>query len=179
MTISGSFGGQIDKIILAPLLGFTLLGNYSLSLQIFTILVMLSSISFKYLLPQDSSGVSNKKLKKIIIFISIAISLLGFFVLPKIIPIFFPKFIDTVDAIGIMSIAVVPEAITMLYVSKLLSKENSKYVLIAKIIALSTIIIGFIYAGPIFGIVGLAIIMVLSSIFQASFLAAIEKTIKR
>ena len=36
MTLSGSFGGQIDKIILAPLLGFALLGNYSLSLQIFT-----------------------------------------------------------------------------------------------------------------------------------------------
>ena len=179
MTISGSFGGQIDKIILAPLLGFTLLGNYSLSLQIFTILVMLSSISFKYLLPQDSSGVSNKKLKKIIILISIGISLLGFFVLPKIIPIFFPKFIDTVDAIGIMSIAVVPEAITMLYISKFLSNENSRYVLIAKILALSTIIIGFIYAGPIFGIVGLAAIMVCSSIFQASFLAAVEKVTKR
>ena len=179
MTISGSFGGQIDKIILAPLLGFTLLGNYSLSLQIFTILVMFSSISFKYFLPQDSSGISNKKLKKIVIFISIAISLLGFFVLPKIIPIFFSKFSDTVDAIGIMSIAVVPETITMLYISKFLSNENSKYVLIAKIIALSVIIIGFIYAGPIFGIVGLAIIMVCSSIFQASFLAAVEKMTKR
>ena len=63
-TLSGSFGGQIDKIILAPLLGFTLLGNYSLALQIFTILVIFSSIVFKFLLPQDSSGNSSKSIKK-------------------------------------------------------------------------------------------------------------------
>ena len=175
MTISGSFGGQIDKIILAPLLGFTLLGNYSLSLQIFTILVMLSSISFKYLLPQDSSGVSNKKLKKIIILISIGISLLGFFVLPKIIPIFFPKFIDTVDAIGIMSIAVVPEAITMLYISRLLGNEKIKVVLIGKLISLITVVIGFIVLGPMYGIVGLAVIVVLASVLQTSFLSISDK----
>ena len=75
MPLSGSFGGQIDKIILAPLLGFSLLGNYSLALQIFTILVMFSSIVFKYLLPQDASGVSNRNLKKITIIVAIGISI--------------------------------------------------------------------------------------------------------
>ena len=65
MVLSGSFGGQIDKIILLPLLGFVIIGNYSLALQIFTVLVMFSAIVFKYLLPQDASGVSNRNLKKI------------------------------------------------------------------------------------------------------------------
>ena len=105
MTISGSFGGQIDKIILAPLLGFTLLGNYSLALQIFTILVIFSSIIFKFLLPQDASGISNKKIKKITILISIVISIIGITIVPKIIPIFFTKFIGTIDAISIMTVS--------------------------------------------------------------------------
>jgi O-antigen/teichoic acid export membrane protein len=175
MTISGSFGGQIDKIILAPLLGFTLLGNYSLSLQIFTILVMFSSISFKYLLPQDATGVANKKIKKIIILISIIISILGFLILPKIISTFFPKFIETVDAIEIMSLAVVPETITMLYMSKMLGQEKSRAILIAKLISLLTIIIGFILLGPIFGIIGLALIVVLASVIQAGFLIVSNK----
>ena len=59
MNISNGFGGQIDKVILAPLLGFVLLGNYSLALQIFSILIMFSTIIFKFILPQDASGISN------------------------------------------------------------------------------------------------------------------------
>ena len=73
MKLSGGFGGQIDKIILAPLLGFSLLGNYSLAIQIFTILIIFSSVVFKYLLPQDASGASNRNLKKITIMTSIGI----------------------------------------------------------------------------------------------------------
>ena len=171
----GGFGGQIDKIILAPLLGFNLLGNYSLSFQLFTILVMFSSIAFKFLLPQDASGISNKKTKKIIIIASFGISILGFFVLPKLIPIFFPKFIDTVDAIGIMSLAVVPEAITMLYMSKMLGREKSKFILIAKLVSLITVVAGFIILGPIFGIIGLAGVIVIASVLQAGFLAFSNK----
>ena len=170
LTISGSFGGQIDKIILAPLLGFTILGNYSLALQIFTILVMFSSVAFKFLLPQDASGFSNKKIKKFVILVSIVISILGFTVLPKIIPLIFPKFIDTIDAIGIMSLAVIPEAVTMLCMSQMLGQEKSKFILIVKLLSLFTIIVGFIIMGPIFGIVGLAWIFVLASVLQACLL---------
>jgi O-antigen/teichoic acid export membrane protein len=170
MGISGSFGGQIDKIILAPLLGFTLLGNYSLALQIFTILVIFSAIVFKYILPQDASGISNKKIKSITIIASIGISIFGIFVLPKLIPIFFPKFVDAIDAVSIMSLAVVPEAITMLCMSKMLAREKSKFVLIAKLISLFTIVIGFILLGPVFGIIGLAAVIVGASVLQAGFL---------
>ena len=151
--LSGGLGGQIDKIILAPLLGFTLLGN--------------------------SSGLSNRNLKKILILISIGISILGVTVLPKIILVFFPKFIQAVDAISIMSIAVVPETITMLYMSKILGKEKSKIILISKLFSLSLLIIGFILIGPIMGIIGLALVMVLSSVTQTGILAASEINSKR
>lgn len=178
MTISGSFGGQIDKIILAPLLGFTLLGNYSLALQIFTILVIFSSIIFKFLLPQDASGISNKKIKKITILISIVISIIGITIVPKIIPIFFTKFIGTIDAISIMSFAVVPETITMLYMSKMLGQEKSRFILIAKLISLIIIVIGFILVGPIYGIIGLATILVIASVSQTGFLVISDKISK-
>jgi len=175
MVISGSFGGQIDKIILLPLLGFVIIGNYSLALQIFTVLVMFSAIVFKYLLPQDASGVSNRNLKKITIMVAIGISIFGILVLPKLITLFFPKFIEAVDAIAIMSIAVIPDAITTLYSSKMLGKEKSKFVLITKLVALATIIIGFILLGPILGIVGLAITFVIAVTLQASILAVADK----
>ena len=175
MKLSGGFGGQIDKIILAPLLGFSLLGNYSLAIQIFTILIIFSSVVFKYLLPQDASGASNRNLKKITIMTSIGISIFGILVLPKLITLVFSEFVEAADAIAIMSIAVIPEAITMLYSSKMLGKEKSKFVLITKLVALATIIIGFILLGPILGIVGLAITFVIAVTLQASILAVADK----
>ena len=175
MRLSGGFGVQIDKIILAPLLGFSLLGNYSLALQILTILLVFSSIVFKYILPQDASGASNRNLKKITIIVSIGISLFGIFVLPKLITLFFPKFIEAVDAIAIMSIAVIPEAIAMLYGSKMLGKEKSKFVLTSKLISLAIIIIGFILLGPILGIIGLAIIFVIATTVEAGFLSIADR----
>jgi O-antigen/teichoic acid export membrane protein len=175
MRLSGGIAGQIDKIILAPLLGFSLLGNYSLAFQIFAILIVFSTIVFKYLLPQDASGVSNRNLKIITIIVSVGISIFGIFVLPKLIPLFFPKFIEAVDAITIISVAVIPETITILYASKMLGKEKSKFVLISKLISLAIIVIGFILLGPILGIMGLAAVVVCASIIQACFLAITDK----
>ena len=106
---------------------------------------------------------------------AIGISILGILVLPKLITLFFPKFVEAVDAITIMSIAVIPEAITMLYSSKMLGKEKSKFVLIAKLLSVSAIVIGFILLGPILGIVGLAITFVIAVTLQASVLAIADK----
>ena len=177
-TLSGSFGGQIDKIILAPLLGFTLLGNYSLAIQIFTILVIFSSIIFKFLLPQDSSGNSSKSIKKYTILVSVVISVFGVVVVPKLIPMFFIKFIQTVDAISIVSLAIVPETITMLLTSKMLGQEKSRFILIAKLISLGIMIIGFIVLGPIYGIVGLAFVIVAASIIQVIFLVIMDRIVE-
>ena len=65
LSISGTFYGSLDKIIIAPLLGFMILGNYSLGLQFFAILSLLPVVSMKYLIAQEISGVLNKKLKNI------------------------------------------------------------------------------------------------------------------
>jgi O-antigen/teichoic acid export membrane protein len=74
-----------------------------------------------------------------------------------------------------MSIAIIPAMFTLLYTSKLLGLEKSKFVLISKIIATSSLIIGFIILGPIFGIVGLASVFVLTTVFEACFLFSISK----
>ena len=84
--LSGAVGGgQIDKIIVAPLLGFAILGNYSLALQIINVMLIFPSIFYKYLLPQESSGVKNKKPKITVIIFSISISVLGIFIAPMLI----------------------------------------------------------------------------------------------
>ena len=175
MDISGRMGSSIDKLVVAPLLGFALLGNYSLALQFFIILYVIPTIIYKYLLPQDASGNPNNKLKQTAVLLSVAIAGFGIILFPHIIPNFFPKFIEAIEAIQIMSIAIIPAMFSLLYTSKLLGLEKSKFVLISKIIATSSLIIGFIILGPIFGIIGLASVFVSVSIFEACFLFSISK----
>ena len=71
LDFSRTFSGQTDKLIVAPMLGFALLGNYQLGLQLLSLLSILPSIVYQYTLPHDATGRSNKKLKKITILVSV------------------------------------------------------------------------------------------------------------
>ena len=76
-TLAGGFSGQIDKLIIAPILGFALLGNYSLALQFISVMMIFSVIVFKFILPLDSAGKDTKKIKKYTIALSVIITILG------------------------------------------------------------------------------------------------------
>jgi len=65
MNITGAFNGQIDKLVIGPLLGFAILGNYSLALQVVMILFIIPGIVYKYTLTHDASGEQNRQIKKI------------------------------------------------------------------------------------------------------------------
>ena len=178
INISGAVGGQMDKLIIAPILGLELLGNYSLAIQFLVILLLLPTTVFKYLLTQDSSGKNTKNLKKNTIFASVGLATFGIVILPMIIPILFPNYIDTVIAIQIISVAIIPSTIGIFYDSKLLSIEKSKFLVIGKGIGLFTMISGFVILGPIYGIIGLAVTLVVSSCLQTLVVIIASKTIR-
>ena len=178
INISSAVGGQMDKLIIAPILGLELLGNYSLAMQFAVILMLLPTTVFKYLLTQDSSGKNTKNLKKNTIFASIGLAVFGIVVLPMIIPILFPNYIDTVIAIQIISVAIIPSTIGIFYDSKLLSIEKSKFLVIGKGIGFFTMISGFVILGPIYGIIGLAVTLVVSQCLQTLVVIIASKTIR-
>jgi len=164
------FNGQIDKIIIAPLLGFTLLGNYSLALQAITIMMIFSAIFYKYILPQDSSGKNTKNLKIFAIIVSISISLVGIFLGPTLIEVFFPKYLEAKDAIQIMSVVIAPSTIALILESQFLGSEKSRVVLIGAIISLVILICGMIILGLNFGIIGLAWSLIIATSAKTVFL---------
>ena len=135
---------QADKVVVAPLLGFTILGNYNLAMQVISIMLILPSVFQKYLLPQESTGVKNKKPKIIVIVFSVFITILGIFVAPALINEFFPKFGDAVDAIRIMSMVVIPVTVSIILESEFLGKEKSRIILTGTSILLTSLIIGMI-----------------------------------
>jgi len=153
---------QVDKLLIVPILGFTVLGNYSLAIQVITVMSILPSVVFKYILPQSSRGVQDKKLRRDTILVSFLLAGIGVFVLPTIIPIFFERFTEVVVIIQIMSFSIIPITINTFYFSKFLASENAKIPLFGGIISSIILVVGMIVLGSIYGVIGIAITHVLT-----------------
>ena len=177
LDLTRTFSGYTDKLIVAPLFGFAILGNYQLGIQILAILTILPGIVYQYILPRDSSGDSNKKLKKITISVSIILAILGIILAPIILPILFPKFIVAIEVIQIVSISVIPSTINLMYISKFLGNEKTKIILIGSGIFLLVQISAILVLGQLLGVNGVAIALVLGSSAEAIFLVSINKLI--
>lgn len=172
----GAIGtGHIDKIIITPILGFTLLGNYSLALQIIGVMMMFTTIFYKYVLTQDSSNINVKNLKILAVIISIIMAVVGITLGPILIDTYFPKYVDTKIAIQIMSINVIPATIGQIFQSKLLGTEKSKPVLIGTILAISALTISMIILGLTLGMIGLAYSLLISSIIKTVYFGYVSR----
>ncbi len=77
------FSSSADKLIIAPIFGFTILGNYALGMQFYMMFLIIPSIIFQYIVPQDASGNPSIVLKKITVLISVGITVLGIIFHPK------------------------------------------------------------------------------------------------
>ena len=168
--LSNSARAQIDILLIGPLFGFALVGNYFLGLQVLGLFLILPLIIFKYTLPQDSSGSSTKQIKIITVVTSIGFTLLGIFVAPEVIPLVLPEYADTVELIPLLSLAIIPRTVTTMLMSGFLGKENNMHLLVGNLIAFSIVILGILYLPEYFDIVGLAIAYVLSVTIQTIYL---------
>ena len=168
--LSSVANGQIDKLIIAPMFGFILLGNYYLGLQIIGFLGILPGIVFNYILPQDATGHSTTQVKKITLLFSVGFTLIGIFLIPPLMPIVFPEFTEAVTLLPILSLSVIPIAIQSIFTSKLLGQEKTKYILMGYLISISILFPGIIILGNEFGAEGIAISFVLSQTATAIFL---------
>jgi len=175
LDISNAFHGSLDKIIIAPILGFSLLGNYQLGLQFIGLLYLIPGMLFSYALTHDASGNSTKLVKKIIIFISIIFAVLSIILSPILLPIVFPQFTEAIVVIQIMSVSIVPSAIVSTYISKYLGSENSKIVIIGSGLYLLAQIISIIVLGHMYGLNGVALSIVISSVVHVAYFIIIDK----
>ena len=171
--LSNSARAQIDILLIGPLFGFALVGNYFLGLQVLGLFLILPLIIFKYTLPQDSSGSSTKQIKIIAVVASIGFALLGIFVAPEVILFALPEYADTVELIPLLSLAIIPRTVTTMLMSGFLGKENNMHLLVGNLIAFSIVVLGILYLPEYFDIVGLAIAYVLSVTIQTIYLLII------
>jgi len=175
LQISEAFNGSLDKIIIAPILGFALLGNYQLGLQFIGLLYLIPGMLFSYALTHDASGNSTKLVKKMIIIISIIFALLSIVLSPILLPIVFPQFTEAIVVIQIMSVSIVPSAIASTYISKYLGSEDGKIVIIGSGLYLMIQIISIIVLGSMYGLNGVAFSIVISAVVQVVYFIIIDK----
>jgi len=174
LDLTNAFNGSLDKIIIAPLLGFALLGNYQLGVQFISILAIIPAMVFQYTLPMDASGNSNKILKKLLIIYSVVITIITILLAPIIVPILFPDFSEAIEIIQIISISVIPSTITITLISKYLGNAQSKIVLIGSGIYLGVQIPSILVLGNQFGVNGAAVAIILGHSVQAIYFLIID-----
>lgn len=170
LDLSRAFSGQIDKLIVAPMLGFALLGNYQLGLQFISLLGILPGIVYQYILPHDATGTSNKKLKMLTVLVSVILAIGGILLTPIVFPILFPEYHESVTIIRIISLAIIPMTINLMYISKFLGMEKTKIVLTASGIYLITQVLLILTMGKIFGVNGVAGAYVIATTVESVFL---------
>src|SRR3990172_285381 len=179
LEISRIFSGSIDRLIVAPLFGYSLLGNYQLGLQLFSALSILPIVVYQYILPHDASGNPNKQLKQLTIIISVIFAFLSITLSPFVIPALFPKFTQAVDVIQIVSVAIIPYTIIQMYVSKFLGNTNSKVVLSASIVYPIVQITTIVPLGKIVGIGGIAMSFVLAQTAELMYLFIMDRFLQK
>ena len=178
LDVVGAASGTLDKLIIPSIFGFVLLGNYQLAQQFFLILIIIPAIVFQYILPHDSTGNSNKKLKKGVIIFSVISAVLGIILAPILVSMFFIEFKESINLIQIISLAIIPSTITMTLTSKFLGMDKSKIVVVSSGIFLSIQISLIFILGNIFGINGAAMALVIANSSQAVFLLMAERSLQ-
>jgi len=176
--LTGTFGGYLDKLIVAPMLGFALLGNYQLGIQFMLIFEIVPVMFYQYLLPKDARNESNTNLKKIIILISVGLCVLAIILSPIVIPVLVPEFTEAVPVIQILSIAIIPFTVTIILNSQFFGTERTRFVLIGSIILVSVQIPSIIGLAALYGINGAAIGILLGNTCQAIYLIFSYKFLK-
>ena len=178
-TLAATLNNTIDKIIIAPLFGFALLGNYSLGIQFLTLLQIIPLTVSKYIIPQDSSGKENKKLKKITILTAVGLSVLGLTIGPPVITFIFPEFREAGSIIWIVSLSIVPYTVGLMYHSKFLGQEKSRKVLISSVIWIVSQILGIVILGSIYETNGIAGALVLGATASAIYVVIADELDKK
>jgi len=175
---SRMFSSSVDKLVIAPIFGFAILGNYALGMQFYMMFLLIPSIIFQYILPQDASGNPNILLKKITVLVSVIIATLALIFSPMVIEIMFPTFVEAVSIVQIIALAVIPGTINYMYISKFLGNLKNKIILASSAIFLISISLGMIVLGELYDVQGIAAAFVLASTMESIFLVIVDKFYK-
>jgi len=175
LTLGVHLPSVVDKLIIAPLFGFFIVGVYQFNFQVFIALSVLPGILYGYLISEESSGIGHRKLSNLAIIVSIILVIIVFFLAPILVPIFYPKYVDGIESLQIVAIAIVPQTVSAIFGSKLLAKESTK-IGYSAIVQIGSLLLLIVLLGNLYGLVGLALAVLISQAANTLFLYLLYRT---
>jgi O-antigen/teichoic acid export membrane protein len=169
LTLGVHLPSVVDKLIIAPLFGFFIVGVYQFNFQVFIALGVLPGILYGYLVSEESSGIGHRKLSNLAIITSIILVIIVFFLAPILVPIFYPKYLDGVESLQIITIAIIPQTVGAIYGSKLLARESTK-IGYSAIVQIGSLLLLIALLGNLYGLIGLALAVLISQTANTLFL---------
>ncbi len=164
----------VDKLVVFPILGLTSLGIYQLNIQILFGLEILPIALHSFLLSEESSGKKHNKISFLIIFASVIVVALTIIIGPFFIEELFPKYSEGIPSLQILIISIIPLTISAIFNAKLQAREST-IVGYSAIVRVGTLLILIAVLGSLFGLMGLSLAVLFSTIFYTSFLYVIFK----
>ncbi|MCL0070340.1 FAD:protein FMN transferase [Dehalococcoidia bacterium] len=165
--VSTSF---LDKILIGKLFGMAVLGYYHFAFRIFLLFGILPQIMFFYLLSEKAARRNTEKIEKMAVIASFGLAAATYFFAYLVVPLAFPEFAGSVNAIQIMGLAIIPATLVGIKTSSLYTEGKTNVVFGSHLLALGIGIVGIILLGRAFGLLGLAISMLA---LQCSLAAAL------
>lgn len=164
-----TFPTILDKLLIVPLFGFISVGIYQFNMQILAAIGLLPEILHSFLLSEESSGNTHKKINYLTVLSSGLFVLMITILAPFIIAKFFPQFSEGIFSLQILVVSAIPLSITSILNAKLQSRESSK-IGFSGIIRIISLLIFILIFGNLYGVVGLSIAVLLSIILYTIFL---------
>ena len=147
---------MIDKLVIVSIFGFFIVGVYQFNLQVLIALSVLSGILGQYLISEESRGKRHRKLSLLVVLVSVVVTIVAIVITPILVPIFYPKYVDGIQSLQIMLLAIIPKAIGTIFKSKQLARESTK-IGYSAIVTIGTLLILIAFLGQLYGLIGLAI----------------------
>jgi len=160
----------VDKLLVAPLFGFFIVGVYQLNIQILIGLSVLPTILYSFLLSEESSGASHKKITYLAFIVSIIMAILAYVLAPIFVNEFFPKYSEGIFGLQIMIWSIIPLTISSYFNAKLQARESTK-IGYSAIFRIGLLLLLLAWLGQLYGFVGLSLAILFSIISNTIFLA--------
>jgi len=160
----------IDKLLVAPMFGFFIVGIYQLNIQILLGLGVLPTILYSFLLSEESRGTTHKKITYLVIVTSIVIALLTYALAPIFIEQFFPKYSEGIFSLQILVMSIIPLTLSSYFNAKLQAIESTK-IGYSALLRIGLLLLFLVWLGQLYGLLGLSVAVLLSIIANTIFLA--------
>ena len=159
----------LDRLLVGIIFGFLFNGIYIFNMQILFGLEILPRILYLFLLSEESSGRKHKNTNYFVVFVSGILTIISIIFAPFIIEQFFPKYSDGIIGLQILVLSLIPTSISSILTAKLQAVESTK-VGYSAIVSIGSLLILLGLLGNEYGILGLSLAVVVSSILTTIFL---------